>query len=100
MYLPTYLRTYLPISCFLKVYLNIDNSDAAMNDPDAKNSFLPVTAHFILILIEHVIIVIWVRELYPDFGGGFERDQTITFFWLPVLMWAFATITMWFYYQF
>jgi len=76
----------------------MDNSEAAMDKPDSKNSFLPAMSHFILILIEHSILVGFI--IHGNFVDNYGLDHTVTFCWLPFVLWLFAAATMAVYYIF
>ena len=74
----------------------MDNSEAATDNPDSKKSFLAATSHFVLIFIEHVIIAVFI--LHNDFADKYGWGHTITFIWLPFLLWAFAAFALAVYY--
>ena len=76
----------------------MDNSEAAIDKPDSKNSFLPATSHFTLILIEHCILVGFV--LHNDFADTYGQEHTNTFCWLPFVLWLIAVLAMFVYYYF
>ena len=78
--------------------MNIDNSESAAKNPDVKNSFLAATSHFTLILIEHAILIICM--LHVGFTNQFGYEHTVTFCWVPFLLWLLAAAAMIIYYKY
>jgi hypothetical protein len=78
--------------------LNIDNSDAAEHNPDLKNSFMAVTAHFGLILVEHVVLHGLVYNSERNFVETYGDNHTMIFVLVPYVTLFFAAVFMITYY--
>lgn len=78
----------------------MDNSEPAVRNPDVKNSFFPATSHFVLILVEHFILVLIIFNSDEDFLNKYGRDHAITMSYVPVILWLLAAATMIIYYRF
>ena len=88
------------VSSQFQVYVNMDNSESAVRNPDVKNSFLPATSHFLLILIEHCILVFCIFNPDEKFLSQYKHSHAVTMTYVPFILWFGAAAAMIIYYRF
>ncbi len=82
----------------LLLYMNVNQTRVAeeLKDNNVKNTLFPVTAHFLLNLIIHMVILIWS---YVDPPEGFSELHDNLYRYLPLLFLLVGAGTMAFYYR-
>jgi len=84
--------------CSSIVYVPMVRSDHQLTpkDPNADNTFLSTCSYFMLMMIEHIILVGTTIPKTESLGQTFKLSLYI----VPVLLWIFALLFLVLYYKF
>ena len=84
--------------CSSIVYVPMVRSDHQLTpkDPNADNTFLSTCAYFMLIMIEHIILVSTTLHKTESLGQTFKLSLYI----VPVLLWVLSLLLLVLYYKF